>query len=85
MTTISITRDDKKATAIIKAIGQIDDGLELAPIVRCKDCKRSGMYAFGVGDRTHLACLEVEEDGFIRCASAVEPDDFCSHGERRSE
>lgn len=39
MTTIQITREDEKATAILKAIRQIDEGAELEAVVRCKDCK----------------------------------------------
>ena len=39
MTTINITRSDEKATAILRAIRQIDGGAELTPIVRCQDCK----------------------------------------------
>lgn len=56
-----------------------------APVVRCKDCKRSGMYDFGCGDRVHLACLEIEEDGFVRMATAVNDNDYCSRGESREE
>ena len=56
----------------------------VVPVVRCKDCKHSGMYAFGCGD-AELACLDVEEDGFIRMASSVDPNGFCSFGERRDD
>ena len=38
MTKIEIVREDEKATAILKAIRQIDDGAELEPVIRCKDC-----------------------------------------------
>lgn len=58
---------------------------DVVEVVRCKDCKRSGMYDFGCGDRVHLACLEIEEDGFVTMATAVDDDDFCSRGERREE
>ena len=58
---------------------------DMVEVVRCKDCKRSGMYDFGCGDRMHLACLEIEEDGFVIMATAVNDDDFCSRGERREE
>ena len=33
MTEIKVVRDDEKATAIIKAIRQIDEGAELEPVV----------------------------------------------------
>lgn len=39
MTEIKVIREDEKATAILKAIQQIDDGAELEPVVRCKGCK----------------------------------------------
>lgn len=58
---------------------------DVVEVVRCKDCKRSGMYEFGCGDREHLACLDVEEDGFVIMATAVNYDDFCSRGERKEE
>ena len=58
---------------------------DVVEVVQCKDCKRSGMYDFGCGDRMHLACLEIEEDGFVIMAAAVNDDDFCSHGERKEE
>lgn len=57
--------------------------IDAVPVVRCKDCKWSGMYCFGTSDYEQLACLEVEEDGFVRFATAVDADDFCSYGERR--
>jgi hypothetical protein len=75
MTTISITRDDEKATAIIKAIGQIDDGLELAPIVRCKDCK---YWQDNNGGYPREECRWGKDE-------TPDGDDFCSYGERRSE
>lgn len=58
---------------------------DVVKVVRCKDCKHSGMYAFGCGDREHLACLEIEEDGFVRMATAVDDDDYCSYGERKEK
>ena len=54
-------------------------------VLRCKDCKRSGMYAFGCGEQEHLACLEIEDDGFVQMATAVNDDDYCSRGERKEE
>lgn len=58
---------------------------DVVEVVRCKNCKRSGMYAFGCGEQEHLACLDIEEDGFVRMATAVNDDDYCSRGERREE
>lgn len=53
--------------------------------VRCKDCKYSGMYRFGCEEAERLACLEMEEDGFIRMACAVTPDYYCGNGERKEK
>lgn len=54
-------------------------------VVFCKDCEKSGMYAFGCGDAEELACLEVEENGFVRFATAVDPYGYCNHGKRRKK
>ena len=62
-----------------------DHYIEVEPVVRCKDCKHSGMYSFGCGDNEKLACLEVEEDGFVRFATAVDANGYCSRGERRAD
>ena len=59
---------------------------EAKPIVHCKDCIHARMYCFGCGDEPELACCEIEDDDgeeFIRVASSVDPDDFCSRGESR--
>lgn len=53
--------------------------------VRCKDCRYSGMYRFGCEETERLACLEIEEDGFIRMACVVTPDYYCGNGEREEE
>ena len=48
---------------------------DVAPVVRCKDCK-------------HLVNATVNGNGFLICdISDMEtaPDDFCSHGDRREE
>ena len=48
---------------------------DVAPVVRCKDCK-------------HLVNATVNGHGFLICdISDMEtaPDDFCSHGDRREE
>lgn len=58
---------------------------DVVEVVRCKDCKHSGMYCFGNSKEETLACLETEEDGFIRFATAVKADDYCSGGERKMD
>lgn len=64
----------------------VEDSIEedVVHVVRCKDCKHSGMYAFCCDDVERLACLEVEEDGFISAATSVDLDGYCSRGERRA-
>ena len=47
---------------------------DVAPVVRCKDCKH---YNMGV-------CLKIYSDGNIHSAAwqKRKPEDFCSYGER---
>lgn len=60
--------------------------VDAVEVVRCKDCKYSGMYAFGDGSGGKmLACLTIEEDGFVQFATSVHPDHFCSYGERKKQ
>ena len=66
------TKED--AIQCVKAIPAAD----VVEVVRCKDCKHSGMYCFGNSKEETLACLETEEDGFVRFATAVKADDYCS-------
>lgn len=54
-------------------------------VVRCKDCRYSGMYCFGNSSEKVLACQDIEDDGFVRFAKSVDPNDFCSAGERRAD
>lgn len=75
--------DEAGAYEIVERLVEKLPSVDVASVVRCKDCKHSGLYQFGVSDNQVLACLEIEEDGFVRMASAVDPNDFCSHGERR--
>lgn len=69
MTEIKLIRDDDKATKILAAVAQIDAGVELAPVVRCKDCKYWHMFK-----EDFYACRNVngmnnygDEDGFCSC------------------
>lgn len=72
-------------------ISAIETEIEAAPavdaveVVRCRDCKYSGMYCFGDSTEKVLACLGVEDDGFVRCATSVDTNGFCSYGERRTD
>lgn len=54
---------------------------DVAPVVRCKDCKHYRNYPNG------LCYLHTEPKtnarGYSGDAVCVEPDDFCSYGERK--
>ena len=56
---------------------------DVAPVVRCKDCKHYRNYPNG------LCYLHTEPKtnarGYSGEAVCVEPDDFCSYGERERE
>lgn len=43
----------------------------------CANCKNSGLYQWADGSEG-LACLEIEEDGFVRMAASVSENDYCS-------
>ena len=66
-------------------IGCIEDArtADVAEVVRCKDCKYYRNHPNG------LCYLHTEpkenERGYSGEAVCVEPDDFCSYGERREE
>lgn len=47
MTEIKIVREDEKATAILKAIRQIDDGEELEPVQHGRWIERKSLHADG--------------------------------------
>jgi hypothetical protein len=59
--------------------------VDAVEVVRCKDCKRSGMYAFGHDVTERLACLDIDAFGYVQMATSVEPMDYCSYGERRTD
>ena len=46
---------------------------DVVPVVRCKDCKHLGIKDFAFG------CCNRKMIGIIQ------PDDYCSYGERRAE
>lgn len=56
---------------------------DVVPVVRCKDCKHYRNYPNG------LCYLHTEPKtnarGYSGEAVCVEPDDFCSYGERKDE
>ena len=49
---------------------------DVAPVVRCKDCKCAQTNNFGVSSNIVLCCLETSK-------SVRQMDDFCSYGERK--
>ena len=69
MTEIKLIRDDDKATKILAAVAQIDAGVELAPVVRCKGCKDVSNYRHAIkpkADRTLLGMKKAELIEYIR-------------------
>lgn len=77
MTEIKLIRDDDKATKILAAVAQIDAGAELAPVVRCKDCRH---YGSGI-EPSHGATVRYCKihKGLV----LITKDTFCNYGERR--
>lgn len=75
------------ANGILKAVNHlqtITKARDAVAVVRCKECKYSGMYCFGDGSNgEQLACLTIEDDGFVRFATRVDPNHFCAYGERK--
>ena len=69
-----IMEDDFK-----KAIKEMPKGIiaDVAPVVRCKDCKH---YDMGV-------CLKIYSDGNAHQEAwqSRKPEDFCSYGERKND
>lgn len=68
---------DKCESALYRLSGYV------APVVRCKDCKHYRNYPNG------LCYLHTESKanarGYSGDAVCVEPEDFCSYGERKEE
>lgn len=69
--------DDPSCPMYVAAeIAQIIDcapAADVAPVVRCKDCK-------------YLVNATVNDNGFLICEISdmeITPDDFCSYGERK--
>lgn len=66
-----------------KVLREVSDApaADVAPVVRCKDCKHYRNYPNG------LCYLHTEQKtnarGYSGEAVCVEPDDFCSYGERK--
>lgn len=75
----SCEKDYEPLTCILDQEPSID----AVPVVRCKDCKYYRNHPNG------LCYLHTEptenERGYSGEAVCVEPDDFCSYGERREE
>lgn len=88
---IEVKHHDPELSGVVlhRYIKEIDlkdiPAADVVEVVRCKDCKYSGMYCFGTSKEETLACLETEEDGFIRFATSVKADDYCSRGERKMD
>ena len=57
---------------------------DVVEVVRCKDCERAEMYNFYDEDVPRLACVE-KKNGEVCFATKVEPNHFCSYGERKEQ
>ena len=76
--------DDEQGCGLLEdVIWEVDaqPAADVAPVVRCKDCKHYCNYPNG------LCYLHTEPKtnarGYSGEAVCVEPDDFCSYGERK--
>ena len=76
--------DDEQGCGLLEdVIWEVDaqPAADVAPVVRCKDCKHYRNYPNG------LCYLHTEPKsnarGYSGEAVCVEPDDFCSYGERK--
>lgn len=76
--------DDEQGCGLLEdVIWEVDaqPAADVAPVVRCKDCKHYRNYQNG------LCYLHTEPKtnarGYSGEAVCVEPDDFCSYGERK--
>lgn len=70
---------DQDAHCCHRWVKQIHKTVEELQVVRCKDCKHYESNISCVGG-TYSGCWEWDNDGN---ASEVEPDEFCSRGERK--
>lgn len=75
LTSVGLEVSDSKRRTVAKCINEIElmPAADVAPVVRCKDCKRWRKHS------------EVNRDygGCCRYSSTMRYDDFCSQGERR--
>lgn len=76
--------DDEQGCGLLEdVIWEVDaqPAADVAPVVRCKDCKHYRNYPNG------LCYLHTEPKtnarGYSGDAVCVEPDDFCSYGEKK--
>ncbi len=70
--------DDEEGCGLLEDVIRAVDAqpaADVAPVVRCKDCKH---YDMG-------ACLKIYSDGNVHPEAwqSRRPDDFCSYGERK--
>ena len=50
---------------------------DVVPIIKCKDCKFAEPYMSASGEEMNACC--------INDLSGLEPDDYCSYGERKDK
>lgn len=72
----------------VKHIIVYNDGLNgfkhFEPIVHCKDCMFSEVVTVRYSDRSFAVCLADWCEGSEGVHPIIEPDGFCSYGERKN-
>lgn len=61
---------------------KLNKSIDAVPVVRCKDCKHSELYFFADNGTTRIEQYKCVHHRMG--VNVLEPDDFCSCGERRS-
>lgn len=74
LTALELVKPNATMTSVKRLLADMP-AADVAPVVRCKDCKH---YDMGV-------CLKIYSDGNVHSAAWQErkPEDFCSYGERK--
>ena len=57
--------------------------IDAVPVVRCRECKHGELVFLSDNGTTHIECYKCIHPTIG--LKIMEPDDFCSYGERRTE
>ena len=76
LTALEVTERNATMTSAKRSLADMP-AADVAPVVRCKDCKH---YEMGV-------CLKIYSDGNAHPEAwqSRKPEDFCSYGERKDD